>query len=64
MIHARRSHNDSTLHLAVQSNNLDLVKYLVSEGADVNARNTSMATPLMLACHHNSHEIIHHLLDR
>jgi len=59
-----RSRDDSCLHLAVQSNNLDIVKLLLDEGADINARNSSLVTPLFLACQHNSHVIVKHLLEK
>ena len=64
MVHMCRSRDDSCLHLAVQSNSLDIVKFLVSEGADVNARNSSLTTPLLLSCQHNSHVIVKYLLDK
>ena len=64
MVRICRSRDDSCLHLAVQSNSLDIVKYLLNEGADVNARNSSLTTPLLLSCQHNSHSIVKYLLDQ
>ena len=64
MVQVCRSRDDSCLHLAVQSNSLDIVKFLIDEGADVNARNSSLTTPLLLGCQHNSHMIVKCLLEK
>jgi len=64
MLHACRSQKNSALHLAVQANNLDIVKILISEGININAKNSSHITPLLLCCQYNSHDIIHYLLQK
>ncbi len=38
------------LHIAARSGFYELTKYLLEQGADVNARNSFSETPLMLAC--------------
>ena len=40
---------DTPLHIAVKKNNLELVKYLVEKGANVNAQDKQGNTPLQLA---------------
>uniref|UniRef100_H2Y8X8 Ion transport domain-containing protein n=1 Tax=Ciona savignyi TaxID=51511 RepID=H2Y8X8_CIOSA len=55
--------DDTCLHLAVQSNSIDIVKLLMAEGADVNARNSALVTPLFLACQHNCHIIVKYFLE-
>ena len=59
-----RSQKDSALHLAVQANNLDIIKLLLNEGVDVNSQNSLQVTPLMLCCQYNSHDIVHYLIQR
>nr|XP_018668223.2 transient receptor potential cation channel subfamily A member 1 homolog isoform X2 [Ciona intestinalis] len=63
MVHQCRSRDDTCLHLAVQANSIDIVKLLMAEGGDVNARNSALVTPLFLACQHNCHIIVKHLLE-
>ncbi|CAK8698608.1 transient receptor potential cation channel subfamily A member 1-like isoform X2 [Clavelina lepadiformis] len=63
MVDVCRSRDDSCLHLAVQANSIEIVKFLMKEGADINARNSSLVTPLLLACQHNAHIIVKHLLQ-
>jgi len=64
MVNTTCSHNNSCLHLAVQANSLELVKLVLHEGADINARNASQATPLYVACQQNSHGIVNYLLSK
>ena len=64
MIKICRSQNDSCLHLAVQSNNLEIVQFLLNEGIDVNARNSFLTTPLMIGCYQNAYKIVGYLLKK
>lgn len=53
--------DDTPLHIASLSNNIELVRYLVEQGAEVNARRSGVyKTPL---CWAESVEIAHFLLD-
>jgi ankyrin repeat protein len=53
----------SPLHFACLSNSFQIVKYLVSNGADVNARNENGETPLHFAAKQSSKEIVQYLVD-
>ena len=64
MVHHSRSQGDSSLHLAVQANNLSIVKLLIKEGVNINSRNSSLVTPLLLSCQHNAHYIAKYLLEK
>lgn len=64
MVGICRSRLDSCLHLAVISNSLDIVKFLMSHGADVNARNSNLATPVAVASQYNAHTIVSYLLEK
>lgn len=45
---------NSLLHAAVSQNNIELVKNLITKGADVNSRNQNKQTPLMVATLYNN----------
>ena len=42
---------------------LDIVKYLISKGIDVNAKNNRMYNALIMACEHNKFEIVKYLME-
>eukprot|EP00049_Salpingoeca_infusionum_P019554 m.362398 g.362398 ORF g.362398 m.362398 type:complete len:420 (+) comp20438_c0_seq1:138-1397(+) len=46
---ARRKGKNTALHTALAQNKLAVVPYLLSQGADINARNDRGVTPLMIA---------------
>lgn len=48
---------------AVQSNNLDVVKYLLDVGFDINCKDDNFMTILMCACKLGHKEIVKYLLD-
>ena len=58
---------DTSLHYASgglnANNNLELVKYLVDNKADVNSKNKDSDTPLHNSCRNNSFEIVNYLVD-
>ncbi|XP_071089868.1 ankyrin-3-like [Haliotis cracherodii] len=54
---------ETCLHIAVEQNNLEIVKILVQEGASVDAVNYYSQTPLVLACRYNYHDITKVLLN-
>ena len=64
MINARRIHEDTCFHLAVKSGNIKIIKYLLDENANVNARNCFLVTPLMIGCEHNAYVIVKFLLEK
>lgn len=53
----------SKLHLAIRQNDINQIKLLLKEGADLNAKNTDGMTPLHLAAYKNKREIGWVLLD-
>ena len=55
--------NWSPLHYAATSSNKDMIKYLVSKGADVNARTLRGITPLYMAARESDAETVKMLLD-
>ena len=61
------SNADTSLHYASgglnANNNLELVKYLVDNKADVNSKNKSSDTPLHNSCRNNSFEIVNYLVN-
>jgi len=48
-INKKDQYGNSLLHLAVREGNVDIIKYLVSKGVDVNSRNIVDETPLHIA---------------
>lgn len=54
---------NSILHYACMFNNIELVRYLIERGADVNKMNNYNYTPLHISCELNCDEIIKLLLE-
>ena len=44
--------------------NIEIVKYLVEKGANVNAKNYNRSTPLIIACYENDIEIVKYLVEK
>ncbi len=45
-INQKDEFGNTAMHIAVDKNRMDIVKYLISKGADVNARDKDGRTPL------------------
>lgn len=56
--------DEDTLHTAVQENNMDMVRQLLGEGANVNMRNVEFQAPLHIAVQNQCSDIITFLLDK
>ncbi|EAY10393.1 hypothetical protein TVAG_109770 [Trichomonas vaginalis G3] len=57
------SSNDwAIIHYAAQINNLSLVQDLISCGVDPNMRNSTLQTPLHIACNYNSVDVVKFLI--
>lgn len=62
-INAGNKKGYTALALAIKSGNIELVKLLLSAGADPNRKNNSGQTSLFLACWHNFEIVVRLLLD-
>ncbi|MBW1754176.1 MAG: ankyrin repeat domain-containing protein [Deltaproteobacteria bacterium] len=62
-INEKDSNSNSFLHVAVHADNEELVKFLISKGADVNIKNNYGQTPLQIAADKNNLEIITQLVS-
>jgi len=60
---AEERSGNSVLHYACMFNNIELVRYLIERGSDVNKVNNYDYTPLHIACELNCDEIIKILLE-
>ena len=63
-IDATDKNNDTPLLLSLTSNQNDIAKYLINNGADVNAQGSGGNTALHIACELFNSEIIGQLLKR
>mmetsp|Transcript_644 Transcript_644/g.655 ORF Transcript_644/g.655 Transcript_644/m.655 type:complete len:413 (+) Transcript_644:139-1377(+) len=65
LLHATDSNQWQPIHEAARSGNIDVVKFLVQQGADVSAKTITGATPLWWARRalESGHEIIQYLED-
>ena len=61
---ARNRQAQTALHLACQSNRLDVVKAVIDRFEDVDLRDNNSQTPLRLAVDRNNSDIVQLLLDR
>ena len=56
--------NEGLLHIACKKNNVDLVKYLVDNGADINRLEClNFRTPLCIACENNNVDLVKYLVE-
>ncbi|KJE92745.1 AGC/DMPK/GEK protein kinase [Capsaspora owczarzaki ATCC 30864] len=51
------------LHVACQGGQLPIVEYLISKGADINAVDYNLATPLHLAAFEDAEDVVRFLID-
>jgi len=58
------THKETILHLASRRNTLDIVKYLVDNGADIGATDKYGGTPLFDAACSGNIDIVKYLLDQ
>ena len=54
----------SCLHLAVISDNQQIVKYIIQKGANINAIDENLYTSLMLACKQKLDKVVEILIDQ
>ena len=52
------------LHYAAYAGHIDVVKFLTSKGANVNAKNDAGCTPLFLACQQDREDVVAYLLKQ
>jgi len=52
------------LHIAVHEGNIDIAKYLVSQGAVVNVKDRKDETPLQIAIHEGNVELVKYLISK
>jgi ankyrin repeat protein len=62
-INEKDKDGNSFLHLAVRAGNADIVKFLVSKGADANIKDNYGQTPLQIAAHSDNAEIVMQLVS-
>ncbi|PFG56279.1 hypothetical protein ATG66_2608 [Vibrio sp. ES.051] len=58
LIESRDDNGCTPLMIAVQNNNIDMVKVLLERGADVNARDVTMLTPYLCAGANGFHDLL------
>jgi ankyrin repeat protein len=62
-INEKDKDGNSFLHLAVRAGNSDIVKFLISGGADVNIKDNYGQTPIQIAAHSDNLEIVTQLVS-
>lgn len=62
--HDKRNNYGSILNMATYRHHLDLVEFLIDNGADINSCNSSKATSLYVASAHNNKEIVEYLIKK
>eukprot|EP00347_Sterkiella_histriomuscorum_P018106 403346765 len=61
----KRTHTGTSLIMAVESNNLEMVKYIRGlDGVQVDQQDESGLTPIYVSCHNGSVEIVEYLLSQ
>ncbi|XP_077297855.1 uncharacterized protein LOC143919419 [Arctopsyche grandis] len=62
-IKCKDNFNDSPLHNACRQGNINVVEFLVKNGADVNCKSTSKQTPLHLAAMRGYEKVVKYLIE-
>ena len=62
-LNSTNSNNETPLTVASTGGNLDLVKFLLSRGADIEHREKKGLTPLMLAAREGHVDVLQHLIE-
>jgi ankyrin repeat protein len=62
-INSKDEYGNSLLHLAAREGNVDIINYLVSEGANVNSRNIADETPIHLAANSGNLDVVIQLIS-
>jgi ankyrin repeat protein len=62
-INSKDEYGNSLLHLAVREGNVDIIKYLVSEGANVNSRNIADEAPIHIAANSGNLDVVIQLIS-
>ena len=63
LLHLKDLEGNTALHIASREGRLDVVRYLVEQGADVNSLNAENYTTLHMAAHWGTPEVVEYLLD-
>ena len=62
-IDEKNEHGNTFLHLAADNGNIEVLKYLVSQGANVNVKDNYGRTPLQVAVNKNNLEMVEYLIS-
>ncbi len=62
LVNAKTERGTTPLHYACTSKNIEIVKFLITKGADINAMNDSLYSPLHYAAAYNQPEVVKFLL--
>ena len=64
LVHARGKYLFTPLHVASDKGNLDMAKFLVDKGADINALDVSGRPPIMGAAYRGKGRVVDYLLSK
>jgi ankyrin repeat protein len=64
LVHRTYRRGETPLHMAAIEGSVDIVRFLITQGADVNAVNNRGQTPLHMACYYNRLDIVKYLVSR
>jgi len=62
-IDEKNEHGSTFIHIAVDNGNIEVLKYLVSQGANVNVKDNYGKTPLQAAVNKNNLEMVEYLIS-